>query len=407
MIILFYFIFLSTLFYIFFKKRNVDIIAITLLGFYVYHAPYFIGNFGVSLPFLEGMVIDEYAYMYICSMALGLLLCMMKFDYSIKKNNTNTLNEIKNIKGDEVGLVLIISLVAYVASFLIYGFEQITNIKSGGKVGFLYGMSTWALMIVLSLSLLSKSKKIVFFVAFIIFLNMAIVGSRSIFLVSALMVIAIISGQYKINFYKWKFLFSIASLGFFLLIYKSIFKFVKNGDFSGVLSALTSAETYTASLHLLEPYIVSYHFVNAIDVGYEFNFSILVHRVFSLIPFLGDLLESLLGQDIPRYSSFIMDEYYSDVHYGLASNIWAESYYIGGPLFLYSMYLAWVFLIYKANKIFYQSESKLLYYITPAVFYTSFYIHRVDITFVLGAFKVCIMLFLLNYIIFSVLPKKT
>ena len=102
--------------------------------------------------------------------------------------------------------------------------------------------------------------------------------------------------------------------------------------------------------------------------------------------------------------STILHENYHTVHWGLASSFLGEALSLFGFFGLFFVILLWIYGIYIFNYKIKKSNSFMLLMFFPVFIYITFYIHRIDITFVFGAFKTVLVLYFFVFIL--VLSKK-
>ena len=401
-------IFVVTIVYLVVRSRMIDFFSLATVCFYLYHMPYLFGSFEYELLYLNHTSIGGLAYFYVSMIASVLFLAMVFFDFNIR-GKVRVAKPLAPVDLVQIRCVLGIAIVLFLYALYTEGVSSLVNSKRGGGVmGPLFGMSTWAFLIGLSLGLVNRHRLTICICLFCLLLSMLMTGSRSYFVVALVMCVLFFSAKngevVVVKNLRIVFLGGLV-LGVTLL-YKPLYRSIQDLDYSAVGALLSDSETYKGAFSFGESYVVASHFQQAIDSDLSLGGAFIIHRLLSIFPVIPSLFESLTASDYPRYSSIILSDYYNS-SFGLASNIWAEGYALGGGLALCFILVAWIFVIYKSSVCWVLGyRSGVFPYLIPFIVYLSFYMHRLDITFVLGAFKVCVFFYIFSYLVRLAIPRK-
>ena len=190
---------------------------------------------------------------------------------------------------------------------------------------------------------------------------------------------------------------------FFLMLYKKIFVAVRSLDYIFFQKLITGhgfGDLFASSLSIGEFRCVFSLYDYTIFSELSLPFEDFIARILSFIPTLGDIL----GARYPiRYSKLVVKIF--DSTYGLASNFWAETMAMGGPIFLVFITFIWLTCLQKANTFLIKNNIVSTYYIVFAA-WLSFYIHRLDWVQISGLFKILVFFIVLNYIWIYILKLK-
>lgn len=260
------------------------------------------------------------------------------------------------------------------------------------RVGTLYSLAIWAAILCFVEGALHH-KKWRFFSSGILILITVLIGSRA-YLATALAAFFVIKAGKIKNVLKAniRIAFWGGSAIIILMLYKNIYSEIRALDFSEAINRLRNLSSI---VDVSEFRIINavYNYVTESD--FRFPFNDIAVRILSGIPFLNDYIPSIYPL---RFSETIQHEFFSAT-YGLGGNFWAETYAMGGYLFLLAVTFIWGICIEKATKIMVRQDSVFLIVV---VAYCSFYIHRLDWIQVWG----CVKSVLVIYICYLVWTKS-
>jgi len=247
-------------------------------------------------------------------------------------------------------------------------------------------------MIMLPLSLYYR-KIIVSSVYFFILLSFFLYGVRSYFVVAIISSVFIFLRFKEVRLIKKMPLLILGS--FFALsmaVFKFIFSELKSANISELVTIIKGLDPNLVMAQLLaDPSAVVYNLNYTINNKINLSMDYFIHRTVSIIPGGGDFFSFLMGVDYPRYSSVLGDKY-TNVHWGLASSLYAEIIAIYGFIGLLIVYIFINKLISNFNNAYKFKGLNFLNLIFISSFtYLLFYSHRLDITFILGIFKLSIL----------------
>lgn len=393
---IFTFVFLITCIYFLFKKRKVDLFSLTVVSFYIYHVNYFWGGYGQTLNHVFISEISLTSYFYVISIAVLILVFMIVSDCRHGFENSEYKKYIvcDYDVGYQAGLLSFVSLFLFLIILFLYGFDGLASIKRGGSVPF-HGVFVNILLVSIGLALASKKKWLVILCFTLLALNLFATGSRAYFAVGILLMLIFYLREKAVRIVSHpKILILSGFLFILILVFKVVYVDIMLLDFSSVFQKITSVDTYLLALNFGESEVVSSHFAYFVDKGPSWlGVDYIVHRLLSIFPFLPSLYENASGVMYYRFSSIILDEY-RFFGFGLASNIWAELYSLAGGGGIFIFIFLWLSTIYHLNAKFLSGSFYGIYpYLYAFSIYFAFYLHRVDLTFILGFFKFSVSLF--------------
>lgn len=378
-------------------------------GLFYYTIPLLIGEITL-LNVVYNEEINNMVYVIYCFSFLVSFFFMYKNDSNQKKviqyklrgnlnkQNSKALNFIVCV----IGIIFIIGVYRFgFSNYLITtkgdNEENMTLIQTGVMLS----------MIMLPVTVYYR-KRYTFVVCFLILLSFLLYGARSYFVVAIISSAFIFFKFREIQLIK-KFYWFVLGTGFAfgMAIFKNVFSIIKSASFNDVINVIKNLNyDLVISQVIIDPMAVIYNLNYTINNKLDLSIDYLFHRGLSIIPGGGSLFSLLMGKEYPRYASVLAD-YYTDVHWGLASSLYAELIAISG-------YFGFVLIYILMNKIVasFNNNVKLkdlnvfnLVFISSFT-YLLFYSHRLDITFVLGIFKYSILIWLfLKFVAFNVNKK--
>ncbi|MBW3517564.1 O-antigen polymerase [Flavobacterium sp. NKUCC04_CG] len=261
-------------------------------------------------------------------------------------------------------------------------------------------------MIMLPVSLFYR-KWISLAVYFFILFSFLLYGARSYFVVT---LISCAFVMFRFNKIRLISKFPLFILGIAFAIGMAIFKYiyaVVKGASLGELASIIGGLNYDLVMAQLigDPTAVIYNLNYSINHDINLSIEYLFHRIFSIVPGGGDFFSLLTGENYPRYSAILANQYV-DIHWGLASSLYAELIAISGFLGFIIIYLLMNKIVSNFNNNILTNGLSFFNLIYISSFtYLLFYSHRLDITFVLGIFKFCILIWVLFRYILVLRPE--
>jgi hypothetical protein len=183
-------------------------------------------------------------------------------------------------------------------------------------------------------------------------------------------------GERRLIIGSWKPLLGGSVLGFLLFFYKEIAYAIKIGDWDLLQSLLNDPNTYTAMFQTSEPFIAQSILNEVTMLDYSVGWGHLMGIFYQFILFSPELTSEGFS-----FNALFQISLFPEVEYGMANNIWAEMWSVGGwpVLFLFLIIFA---LILKVFSILTNSgQITLRPFWAVMASYWAFYIHRNDISY--------------------------
>lgn len=270
--------------------------------------------------------------------------------------------------------VLTLSIV--VLQSIYFGTTNKTELKSIPFIHLLYFYSC-SLFLISSIFLKNRKHTVV---ASLLFCFCLIISARAFFVISFVSIIVYLN--YNTSFINKKML-KILFL-FFSIAFVAIFtRYYDNLLFNNYDSSLVD--------HLL----VYFYSIEFGQISYNLNISTTVsdisHSITNIFSAIIPGFKFLFNLESPRYSGYLFNHYNPGFNYGLGGTFWGELYYLGGFIgvtigatIICFIILALQSLVSKGNK---HTPSTIL-----LLGFLCFYLHRCDVSLVIGFIK--------NYFIF-------
>ena len=405
MFYIFILIYIVSLSYILFKKRAVDLYLILFGGLFYYSIPLFIDGGKLTFP---GVVLSQNIN------SLTYIVYSFAFIVSFFFMHRNDNQKKRPIKYERYGrldkltskrIFFLTLLIFFIFAFGVYQFGIFDYLTTNKQVNE-EDMTLIPISIVLSMIMLPVSfyyrKLFSFSIYFLILFSFFLYGVRSYF------VVGIISSGFI--YFRFKEIRLVKKLPLFILaflfaismaVYKFIYVHVKDSSFNELFSIIKELDFDLLITHLIaDPLAVIYNLNYTIENNIILSINYLFHRILSIIPQGGTFFSFLTGESYPRYSTILNNEY-TNIHWGLASSMYAELIAISGFLGFGVIYILMNTIISYFNSNIKLSGLNFYNLIFISSFtYFLFYSHRLDITFVLGVFKFSILIWIFFKYIF-------
>ncbi len=292
---------------------------------------------------------------------------MIAFDSFSKESKEFKVNDKKY-----VDLIFIYFSILIYCTFIFYNIE---NAFQGNKEEFGRSHSLVALAIPFSLAIcigLKRYYHTIIIVLIIIFETY--IGNREALVFSAISVLVVmlwVKGNIRLIVYYKYIIFGILSI-FVAIMYKNVSAAIISGDWQLAIDRLGSIEYYIETISKSEPFITQSILNYAIVLDWTYDGPFFKPIFASLIPF-GDIVVG----EVVTISRYINDFLFEDVGYGVASNVWAESYIYGGwfQLIIYAIIYSMIpaMLNFFMNRARYYHQCVLISIIGTI---SLFYMHR-------------------------------
>ncbi len=409
------FVILSILMLIYISTRKIDFFSIGAICFLIYHfhlaygIVYIASHVTVSKN-LYYEEIDTSLYVIIFTQIIILFLVMLNYDLKKKMLHSQIIHKSlsrRNRNSRAVHKTFVVfgyfAFVVFAIDILSFGFKNLSLDKSKvwDELGILYVFTMWAAMAVFTYAIRDKKYRLLFLSLPPVLIHLFI-GSRAYF--AALVIVLLILYGNRLKDTRWSNIktYIYGAIGFFfIMIYKKIYTHVKNFDWPSIVAVFYEKDTYMWVFRLGEPRIVLANYNYIISTGFKLDFSDILARLISFIPFANRLVE-------PTNGLLLSDVFKRDFQstYGLASSFWAEGYAMFGFLGLFIFYLLWVLMLQKGSELI-KSNSWTKYFAIPIISYFTFYIHRMDFTKVIGNIKYLLFAMVVWWIINAILTNNT
>ncbi|WP_066354365.1 hypothetical protein [Aliarcobacter skirrowii] len=388
-----------------FKKRKVDLFTLMILALFYYTSPLIFGYITL-IGIIDEWIIKSYIYNIFIFTLICVLLSVVIYDYNTKNIVIKKYTEYSSMYYTHILFVFMLFMFFYGVHLI--GFENyfVGTKQNVEEMNVFLGTAIWLLLMTLSLSFVYK-RKIIFLISLLLLSSVLLFGSRSYFVTGILMLGILKYGdlnQRLITHYKPIILLVILISG--LIVFKTIYPFLKTADFAFILERIMQIEfDKILSLFLADPMSVIYNMQLVLEYNIIVPDECSAYRYLSLIPSSRGVIENLNGIECVNFSQYLGEQFHADVPFGLASSVYAEVYAFWGGLGLGLFILLWCITLYYANlKLLIKSTFFL--FLLPTIVYGTFYIHRIDLVFVTGALKKAIIMYIFIYIIIYLLPKR-
>lgn len=173
----------------------------------------------------------------------------------------------------------------------------------------------------------------------------------------------------------------------FFFIYKRIYMIVKLGFWDVLVERLTDPDVLLLALMTSEPFGTQSILNEVIRTGFDVGPSHLGGVTSLLIPF-----SNLLGAEIQSFNDLFQEKLFGIVRGGMANNIWAQMYAIGGWAALGIAIPVFVGCLALGSWLLSSSKGSLVALVAIAFTFVAFYIHRNDVRFILVLLRRCVMI---------------
>lgn len=360
-------------------RRNIDFFLFAYVSSVVYFFP---GLFGYVLsPSISGYRVENSIPngAYIIYISVLSLLTMSAFIYD--KWSRNKVFSTKILKG-EVNAEKILYLIAIFIGIL-FVFTEWGEIIGAGKPNFgrIHPIYQIFVGLALTYSIGMKRKKMSFILLGLLLID--IYGGNREGLAIALMAgVIFYMEQYRdISLLKYKKTILLGLFAFFFFsIYKEVYSAIKIQNWDLVYLRLGDPQFWLDSISRIESFTTQDILARTIEFNIKFPLGEWIKPIFhNLIIFAPSF-----GATSISYSSAFTQQVYSFVNYGLASNIWAEGYAVGGYsmvgilVFFYS-----TFLPVLTNVLLRKTKGIMHVALIFSASYFFFFIHRTGLNYML------------------------
>ena len=356
--------------YFLFKKRSFDFFSIAFFSACIYFLPGFVGY--VNFPEPKTNLIDG-SYLVMILVLGTILFGAFFYDFFVRNKSISKIT----IKNTDLVLFFLVcftltgflyDLVAVGKAFFIVDKPEMMDYLGRGRI-------IWATasMVGITASFLRKKKLLfLFFLSFLVF--DLYIGFRSSAAIAGISIFLAHLWQIKktrlIKNYKMILLGALCALFFFA--YKGIYWAVKAGEWDIVVDRLTSINYFFSTILNSEPFVIQSNLNEILASNFRVGFSHFANLKNQLI-----ILSPELGAEIVSFNDIFQPKLFPDITFGMASNIWAEMWSVGGFGFLLLFLLFFIFVIIILCYLFRKIKNPELRSIILVLgSYWVFYIHR-------------------------------
>ncbi len=407
MIFVHWIIWLVILSYLVFKKRNVDFYTIAVFGYLFYTLPAFWGTTWTTQE-LYYSKIHFGTYLVVDIVSVLIFVSMVYFDYRHYRRGVYFEKKREEIYPSMLFYILVI--IAYLFILVAVhkiGFELVLSQRKDALdielMNPFFSLAVWISLIVLSFSSYSKNWRLLVLSSPILLFTLFL-GIRSYFVIGTLSYALLYMAQLRnIQLFKlWKVGVWLIVFGIIATMYRAIYTIIKKGDFQHIILLLTTKEFYLEKVFTLphEIYIVFSTLNISVSSNLRLGIEFVWYQIVNFIP----LMNNLFNVPEVRYSKVIMEEFYFESKFGMASNIWAEMYSSGGLILVVIFALIWLQMI-KYFNLFLINENKIGIFFIPFGIYFAFYINRLSFALAIGDVKYIIFISFISMTIYHIMLK--
>lgn len=389
--------------YIITRKRYVDLFTVATVCFFYYSFPAFIGKIDAA----NGVYVSEVhngTYIVLITLIFSLLIGAILYDYKFQ----TTISYVKTPKY-VIRLLCYFTIAVFLLNLLVIDISVFLDpdktLISEEDTRF-YNLSLWAGLICL---VIGVNKKQIFpaTIGSLIVLFSLYVGSRAYIMIAVLTLVVLLFRGKKLQIVKKpKFVLIGIFTIFILSVYKEVYKAIKDNDWNYLKETLFDSSFYQE----LDVFVEANAILSNLNVAIELGFNIELYKIFmnfiNIFPFVFRYFNIFSGEQVTTYdfADIISNEFHPEISYGMGRNFWAEIYTYGGPITLFLFIVGWILLIILGNRMI-LNQSLLGIFILPAFLYSSFYIHRLDLSMITSSFKSNLIIFIIIYSCYLIFIK--
>ena len=390
-------------------RKQIDFVAVGAVTFILYSIPCVSGETWVfslgDFVYFDSVASKTYLCVNLQLAVIFLFTCFVKTKDDDLSSYNISIDEVENKKSLFWRNLLIVCVIVFAYNILfVVGLDKFFSDAHKSEVieEFTGAMSiaTWGALACF-FYFFARGEKTEYIISFLMVFFLFILGSRA-YITTAILGAFFVKSNGSIRSFwdKAKIIIIGAVVVSFLAIYKYVYVAVRGLDFDSVEQILTDSDGVSFNLLNNEEFITVFSIYNyVVDSNFEFPIEDTVARCVSIIPFANSLIDKHYSI---RLADIAKDQFFG-THFGVGSNFWAESYAMGGILFVLLITVLWLFLLNIANDKLKRNKDRP--FIVLVATYCSFYIHRLDWVQVFGCMKNAILIYLL-YMMFSIFVTR-
>jgi hypothetical protein len=354
---------------------------------------------------LKTKIVDE-TYLLMITVVLSVLTGALLKD-KISHRRYKARYDLKIREPKAAFYLLFFSLTAFVSLVFLY-YTSNGAVFTASKSDSMELLNRWhiifftVIMVGLPLALAVRSK--IYFSIFLVFqiINL-LIGFRFSFVIAGLACLIIYfeeKGPIRlIKYHKYMLLLLVFS--FLMFFYKYVGYAIKFGLWDVVLNNITNYETYANMIMRSEPFVV----LNNLNQTFISNYTTSPKHIFdSLYQFI--LFAPEMGANISSFQAQLQGDLFSNVDYGIASNIWAQFWSSTSWMGVLVFIMIYVFLLAKmsllGNRINIVEHSLWSSFFV----YIAFYLHRNEFSLLISAGKRFFFIVIVAFLLYRLIRKR-
>jgi hypothetical protein len=375
--------------YFLIRRRTFDFFTIGFASSLVYFLPGFFGFVRSSSDFTVAEQLQPGTYVVFISVMAGILAGAYLFDQLVNANRQIVDRHVSLTLTTETALV--IASLALVATVLASGADLFSARKSEviESVGRWHVLFRFASIYVVAFAVIRRQMlfaaagtALLLFDLFVGFRLGLVIGM----LAAATLVLNSKGVHSLLRSEKRNLILGVVFI-VAVFLYKRIYIVIKLGLWDTVVARLTSPDISFLALMGSEPFGTQTVLNEVIRTGFTVDPSHLGSVAALLVPF-----SNLLGAEIQSFNDLFQQELFGGVaRGGLANNIWAQMYAIGGWMGIGIIVPIYVALLALGSWLLTNSRGASLALVAVAFSFIAFYLHRNDVLFMLVLLRRCLM----------------
>lgn len=397
-------IYLAIFIYIIFKRSELTLFLLSLIFSMVYFYPILFGYTTVmdrNYEYINIPIKDEVYYIY---WSILFLLFLSDLLYCKVKKKPVTLGvKFKefNVKHYMNAMFLITNLLFfyYLVKLNIRFFDN--KVYIADMLGQLF-LVFQTLVMVYFISAIVLKNKAGFIFSSIFLMWMLIIGFRTPIVITfiGLMIVKFVTGN-GIKFVKYIIPGLLAGLLVFVSKpFYTEYSYTKN-LFSSFVNTFFNIDTYISELKFSEPFVTQSILNLTVSNGFEVDASYMSRWFSRLVSGTSKLSES------PDFHGQFVERFLPGIDYGVAFNIWAEFYAVGGYFMLAAFILVYLVVLLIMQNILVQSKGIMKVCFAVVAAYWTFYLHRNNFENMILYTQVTLIPILLLYLSTHILTRKS
>jgi hypothetical protein len=266
------------------------------------------------------------------------------------------------------------------------------------EFGFIHTLST-TFIVISTVCAFSVGSNLMFTIGIVVVLfDILWLGSRELFacvFISTTVIYMSEVGRVKLVS-KWRTGTLLLAIGAFIFMIKFSYVHLKKGDLNAVFEQLQSRWYYFRVFLLSEPAVNQAVLNRVVETQFKLPISSLFDSLYFLSP-----AHRLFGPiEATSFKDLYQPKLFPQVQKGMANNIWAEMYAVGGYGFVILFTFILSSIVACSNHFLYLSRKNIIKsVIAISFFYTCFFVNRSDLNYLLSRIRIVVFTFIVMSII--------